>query len=473
MTSDYRQIIIDWTRRYWVTLCLVPVALTLVFQVSKPFLRQRLPQTPGSGILHADAVLLIALALAGAVAILVWSGKVARLLPLLVAAISLMGSVGVLLQESRSVSWEGMDVPTNNYRAALLSMEIGPLALVETWNARANPYVTKDQYMQRPEELVDKIERLDLKWIAGTRWDRLDLPQDNNRMFMHPPGYPLALGIWMKGAGTARHSAMVFELLVKFALVAMTSFWVMSVIPATCTLERAVLSLVIATAPPLVRSVLPHANELAALLALSGFILGSGENRRCRNLRYFASGVFLCLATYVNFFYGIVALAAGLFLLFYKKNWKTGLVPLMGLGGFSVVTVFAALGYYPWLTLLTGTMVTSNYRIFHHSNRLQAFPLFIGDFGPAILLLFFIGLLIFQSLRSQERGYWVVAPIFALILASYQSLGLGSGGHYVIGIFCLMVPILSFALMELKLNRMQSVASCVSNLLMLSLMLFL
>jgi hypothetical protein len=262
------------TRRFWFLLCGGPVVCVALYQLSKSVLGWHFAGRLGRpDVVQPDAALILATVFVATLVMIRWHARLTRWVPLLAALIATFASIGVWRQMDRDLLWEGLEVPTTNYNAAVLALRIGPRELIETWNARANPRV-EPNYLPHPHEVIDRLERLGLGWIAGTRWDRLDLPQDNNRMHMHPPGYPLVMAAWLSLFGTSRAAASAFELVVKCLLIMGAAAWAMRSIPAEESVARLTVGLLLATIPATALNFFPHGNELASLLAVGGFVLG-------------------------------------------------------------------------------------------------------------------------------------------------------------------------------------------------------
>ena len=459
-------------RRYWMLLCGGPVLLVLVYQAVKSGLGWNFVSHLGRPeIVHWDAVLALGIALASALSLVWWHDRWGRWLPLLVAVILVTACMGVWIQKDRNLQWEGNDVSINNYRAALLAVDTGPGDLIATWNARSNPYV-EPNYIPHPREVIEKIERFRLGWIVGTRWERRDLPQDNNRMHMYPPGYPLALAGWLSLFGRSRTATQAFELFIKCCLIIVSTIWAWQYVPPEATLNRVAASLLLTTAPPVMLFVIPHANELAALLALTAFALGCKVRGARRFLAYGAAGGLLAAAAYTSFFYVLVLLAAFSMLALSKTAWRGSLPVASAAGTGLVFTGFVARGYYPWLTYLTGSQVVHYYRLSHPVDALSA-ALDFAYFGFPLLLVTGLGLLGVTRLGDKLAQSWMVAAAIALAAGTYQALALVATSRYLIGLFFLLVPLLASTVHNLNLTKSQVLLIPLSNFAFVLLILFL
>lgn len=458
--------------RYWACLCGGPVLVVMAYQVAKGVLSWRLVSTLGEPeAVQWDAVLAVVVALAGA-AFIVWRHDWwGRWLPGVVAAVVIVACVGSWLQRDRHLQWEGSDVARNNYRAALLALDIGPRKLIATWNARANPYV-EPNYMPYPNQVLERIDKLGIGWAIGTRWDRRDLPQDNNRMHMHPPGYPLGLAVWLGLFGRSRLAAMAFEWFLKVWLAVGATLWAWRHIPAEDTLSRAAVSLLLATAPSFLLVIEPHGHELAALLALMAFVLGIEVRGRWRWLAFGLSGVLLAAAAHTNFLYIFEALAVLGTLSVSRASWRRRLPLALAMGAGLVFCVSTVLGYFPWLTYLTGTQVTHYYRLEHPVDTFSA-VLDVIYLGFPLLLTAGLGLLGVARLRGEPMLSWMTAAAITLVVGVCTTFGLMAIGRYLVGMFFLLTPLLASTLRSLNLSRGRALVVPLANLAFVAVVLFL
>jgi len=459
-------------RRHWFLLCGGPVLILLLYQLYKGKLSWNFAANLGRpDIIHWGAVIILIIALVWSLLLVLWHSRWGRWLPVLVAISSLIGTIGVWFQKDRNLLWVGADVPTNNYQAAMLTLEIGLCELVATWNARANPYV-KTTEIPHPEEVIKKIEQYGLMWIIGTRWQRLDLPQDNNRMQQHPPGYPIALAGWLRIFGKNRAHAVVFELFIKFCLVIFTIIWAYIYIPKSDTLNRVAIGLLLSTAPPILLFFEPHANELASLFAVFAFILGINSCIQKRFLFYIPSGIFLAAAAYTNFFHMILLIIVIVVLVLSKLSRRLGLTQGIMMGVVLVVSIFVILGYYPWLTIITGTQVTHYYHL-NHPFDLSSSIFDILYFGFPLLLIATFSFFEFKRLRNEIALPWMIAVMFALVIGLYQAFGLAATSRYLMGLFFLLMPLFTLAMADLSLSKKQTLMIPLVNFAFVFLVLFL
>ena len=453
MTGNIKLRIDQFVKRFWYFLCVVPLLLQTTFHIinnGKLELEH----------VYWDAVLILILTFASML-IMVWRHKYfARWLPWMVAAITILVSISVGLQSDRDLSWPGSDVAINNYRAAIIALDEGPFELISTWNARANPYV-ESNYLRNQQELLARIDKLGLGWFVGSRWDRLDLPQDNNRMHMHPPGGPVVLSFWLKLFGTSHFTATAYALFIRYCLIVAAIFWAWRYIPADETLNRIAIAFLFSTMPRMLTVIIPHPNELATLLALWAVVIGTSKITNRRFIAYLLSGMLLAIAGYINFCFVIVGITVTGALIVSKEAWREKLPVAFVIGEGIVVIAFMILGYYPWLTFLTGTQVSYYYNLGHNKNLLLAAASFIAISIP-LLLITFLSLGRLSKMRGSLTHIWMAACIIALLVYSYVIFP-NPPSRYLIGGFFLLIPLLSMTIRELQLSVYQVMMIPVTN----------
>jgi hypothetical protein len=469
-TLGFEDRVWNLARRHWgLLVCGLPLALQVayLFAVRLWHMKHNSRET-----VHVDALLLLAFALGGSILLLCWHRKLGKWAPCLAVALSILGSCGVLLQQDRQMQWEGMDVPTENVRAATLASQIGPLKLISTWNARANPRIAEHQYLPHPQELIDRIENLKLTWTIGSRWDTLDLPQDNNRMFLHPPGYPLALGFWMRVLGTSRASATAFDMLIKALLALAACYWGFRFIPRGDSLNRAALSVTVASCPALVTICLPQGNCLAGLLALLGLVLVFREGDPRPFPAWCGAGIFFCLGALTSFLCGLAMVSIWACVLFARPIWRNGSFLGMSCGIALVPLIAAVAGYYPWLTFYTGTHVAHHYRLHYPTTALRSI-LEWSRCGAPLLVLFCLGGLLIRELHGKTAKLLITGAFLGLVLVTWQTYGLNPGGRYMVSGWFLLTPLYATALVRLGLPLLTTLWIPLANFLYLGLSVFL
>ncbi len=457
----------------WTFLCLVPVAAVGIYQLVKAQLGWSFVGSLGiPNLVSYNSLLLTCAGAILSICLILAHARSQKLVLSLALLTTLLSTGAVWLQKDPNVEWHGSDVAINNYEAALIVLDEGPLAVIETWNARANPRVATNK-LSDGAKMVSEMRQAGTLWLAGSRWDRLDLPQNNNRMYLHPPCYPLTLAAWMTVFGASRLSAQCFEIAVKLAMLAAAFLLAVRLIDSQDSLGRATLAALLATAPPIILFNIPHANELATLLVLIGLIVGTAEGAGFGRL--FVAGVFLAAAAYTNLFYVVLAAVAAL-LLGVVATRQRRFAQFLGFvfGSGCVCLIFAALGYYPWLTYLTGSRLAYQFRLHNQVDTLSAILDYVY-IGIPLLVLTGIGLLKFLSGRSQlaRLSPWLVAGLAALALGVTQSFGLQASSRYLIGILFVLAPFPALAISTLRPSRLQALMIPMVNMLFVSLVLYL
>lgn len=443
----------QFVKRFWYFLCAVPLLFQTIFHIIK------------NGKLELehvwwDALPILILTFLGML-IVVWRHKyITRCLPWIVATTTILVSISVALQSDRDLSWPGNDVAIENYRAALIAKDEGILELIDTWNARANPY-TESTIIDNPQEILTRINKYGLGFLLGSRWDRRDLPQDNGRMMMHPPGNPVVLCLWLKLFGQSHLAATAYVLFVRYCLIIGTIYWALRYIPSVETLNRIAIAFLLATAPRMLSVIIPHPNELATLLALGAVVMATSEMIRRRFIAYLLSGMLLAGAAYVNFCFVIVGLIVTGILILSKEAWRKKLPVAFLIGEGIVVIFFMILGYYPWLTFLTGNQITYYNQSVMSKFFLHGLAGFIAISIP-LLLITFLSLGRLDKMRGSITQIWMVACISALFVYSYIIFPYPPS-RYLIGMFFLLIPLLSLTIRELQLSVYQVMMIPVTN----------
>ncbi len=459
-------------KHWWFLLCGLPIVLLAVYQLFKKYQGWHFVGNIGiPEIIHWDALFVLIMALICILIVIRLQKRLMYYVPVLLAVLVVFASMGVWLQQDRHLIWEGMDVPTNNHRAALLIIDSGPLEVIKTWNARANPRV-EPNYIHRPGEVLERIHGMGIDWIIGTRWDRLDLPQDNNRMVQHPPVYPLALAGWLALFGKSRMVAFAFELFVKFCLVLIAILWAWKYVPSEETANRLAIACLICTAPPVLLFYFPHANELAALFALGGFALGCASDSTHKWSRHIASGMLLTAAAYTNFFFVIVFMSIMIMLMLSKQAWHNR--TLIGiLCGTSIVFItFTALGYYPWLTYFTGSHCLHYYSLDHMLDGFSS-VLEFSYFGFPLILMSILSLFLLTKLRGSSLMPWMLGGLISLVAGAYLTFSFGGTARYLMGVYLLLAPLLAMATRCLSLTNAQIAIIPIANFAFVLLVVFL
>jgi hypothetical protein len=208
--------------------------------------------------------------------------------------------------------------------------------------------------------------------------------------------------------------------------------------------------------------IIPHPNELATLLALCSLVMGTSELITQRYILYLLSGMLLAGAAYVNFGFVIVGLIVTGALILSKDAWRKKLPFPFVIGEGIVVVSFMILGYYPWLTFLTGTQLTGYYQSMINKSFLLVLAGFVAISIP-LLLITFISLGGLNKMRGSITLIWMVASILSLFVYSHVIFPYPPS-RYLIGMFFLLVPLLSLTIRELQLSVYQVMMIPATNL---------
>jgi len=460
-------------RQWWIFLCGVPVIALTLYQLFKSRLVWHFAANLGRpNAVHLDALIMIVLGLIGTLAAVIFYRSIRNVVTVLVAGSTIVSSIGVWLQKDRSNAWIGADVPTNNYSAALLALEIGSYELVNTWNARGNPYADSNE-IPHPEEVVQKIEKLKLGWLMGNRWQIRDLPQNNNRMHQHPPGYPLVLAGWLRVFGASRISAQWFELCLKLLVIILAAWWIWQRIPKGEMLSRIVVFLLLSTAPPVILFFEPHANELATIFAVLAFmILEKSAHSHHRIALNIVAGVLLAFAAYTNFFNMLLLIVMLAVFALSKEAWRSWIFPGVLGGSALVILVFCFIGYYPWLTYVTGSHLTYYYRLSNPFDLLSSVLDFLY-FGFPLLLITILSLFASRRVDNRFISICTIGVLITLVIGVYQSFALASTSRYLMGMLFLLLPVICISMSRLNFTLRQAMIIPIVNYMFVLMVLFL
>jgi hypothetical protein len=243
-------------------------------------------------------------------------------------------------------------------------------------------------------------------------------------------------------------------LFIRYCLIVCAIYWAWRYIPSDETLNRTAIAFLMATAPRMLSVIIPHPNELATLLALCAVIISTSKNIRRRFNVYIISGMLIAGAAYVNLSFVIFAFILTGILILSKHAWRYKLPVAFVIGEVIVVVTFTVLGFYPWLTFLTGTQLTEYYQSTYYNS---SFLLSIAGFSAIsipLLLITFLSIGRMDKMRGSITQVWMLACIVALFVYSYLIFPYPPS-RYLIGMFFLLVPLLSLTVRELQLSLYQ------------------
>ncbi|MCG2810733.1 MAG: glycosyltransferase family 39 protein [Candidatus Aminicenantes bacterium] len=363
----------------------------------------------------------------------------------LIAFISyLLISFGYIATLDKGLNWKGSDVAWGNYNSAEEFNKFGIVPGIKDWNERANPYVGNQQ-----SEFSDSIKRIidkfNLRWLAFDKWKTNKIPKryeaENNRPIMHPPLAPIALSLWLKLFPFGHWAAEIFMILLEFASIILIFVLIGKGLKNYNRISILLLALI--TTPVMIRFHDPSAEQLSMLLfLLSTYLIF--DIQKSTLSRYFLSGLLIGLTFYTKFnivFYIAIQL---IFFIINRRRIKLKNITAYISGFLAIVCVFTILGYYFWLTFLTGFVYSKLYALQHPVTIVQGFSKVLY-FGPSILLLLLLLILDFKEYRNKT----ILAPVLlSLVVTMIFLWDAGTWNRYLV----FYLPVLFSFLLKSKCN---------------------
>jgi hypothetical protein len=366
-----------------------------------------------------------------------------------------------IIQKDPSLEKTWADVGSYNYSAGVETTVHGPFYVLDTWNSRTNPYVNDGYFVKEKALAREFIEKYNLSWLACNKWEIKDLPLEkaNNRPYMHPPLAPVVIGAWLSIFPFGKWSAEIFMIVLNALSLSILLYFINK---RGYTRNVHYLLFAVFANPCLILFIDPSNEQLAALLILiSIFVLV--KNSKNKFLLAFISGIFIGFAFYTKFITGLYMLFQALFLLFSMK--KKSLKPFIGYvtGIITVMLLFSFLGYYFWLTYITGNAYAKQYIMDFPISKLKIFTDFLY-FGPSILILAAVSFTaaIFKSAEVDNRT--ITIPLFvSILLYCILYLNVSALNRY-LAVFVPAGALLIYPLTErIKLNPKSIVIAAIAN----------
>lgn len=454
----------DFIKKKWVLLNILFVLLIIAYQLLKHFIfRGELIIEKSSPLsFNFYGFLFLIVGISSLVVMLYKSDNKILNILLLVLGYSAL-CIGYILQKDPELKWEGSDVAWTNYDLAKEVVEYGPLFIVDTWNNRANPYdsIGSDPLLAKAQTIAF-IQKYKINWLYGDKWVVRDLPIDksNNRPYMHPPLASIIMGQWFSIFPVSRLSLQTFMIIIM--LFSFIIIFILFEKDSPNNYAFYLLFFTILTTPVSILFTNPSAEQLTMLLTgLSVIILYKKMNE---GFFYpFISGILIGLAFYSKFivaFYIFFQLAS--LVIFYKKyslkpfvGYLTGLILVFG--------AFTALGYYFWLTILTGQAVANVYSQEYPISLLRSLVDF-AYFGPSFLMILI--LLVFNCFNKyKDYKFFSISIPLLLGISIYLILTwkLGTFNRYILVFIMALFPFLFNSIKTIDFSQKDILATIISN----------
>jgi hypothetical protein len=379
--------------------------------------------------------------------------------------------IGYILQKDPELKWEGSDVAWTNYNLAKEVVEYGPLFIVDTWNNRANPFDSIGFDPIAKAQTRKTIEDNKINWLSGNRWDVRNLPIDkfNNRPFMHPPLAPIIMGSWLSIFPVARFSVQAFMIVIN-----LLSFILIFVLFKKDSVNNNAFYLLlfsIVTTPIAILFFIPSAEQLTMIFTgLSVIIL---YKKTKEGYFYpFISGILIGLAFYTKFIVAFYLFFQLISLVFFYK--KISFKPFLGYltGSILVCIVFTSLGYYFWLTILTGQSVANNYAREHPITLLRSL-LDFAYFGPSLLLILILLIIKMFNKDKDFKFLFITFPLlFGIGLYFFLTWKVGTFNRYFFVFVMALFPFIFSSLKSIDFKKKDILITLVSNIAILLLIIY-
>jgi hypothetical protein len=457
-----------YIQKYWIHINVLFIAVALLFQFVKAYKGHTLSDVH----INVAGAVLLAAGIAAILYIFIIREKKSLVssLILLTVGYSLI-CFGYQLQKDPELIWEGSDVAWYNYQAGEEVVKYGADYIVSTWNTRANPFDTDttDVLPTEAREMFMKDVYKDyMKMFVGDRWVpmKLDLDKNNNRPYMHPPLTPVVIGLWLKVFPYGRYSAQILMILLNLVVFSL----IFSKYYKEGTNQFYVLFFAIVTTPVAILFINPSAEQLAMML----FVLSTGLllHKDLNGSFYLPllSGLIIGLAFYTKFIVAFYILfqIISLTISFRKKTIK----PIMGyvLGLLAVFLMFTLSGYYFWLTILTGKVVTDLY--IQTNPPVTIFQLVIKLYYFGLPLIMVTGYMSYK-IKSISNRIVLIPLILGTVIYMGLTWKVGTFNRYLFLFVPAMFPFFYEVIKEIEFSKRDVIVVPIAGVLLLGLILYL
>ena len=311
-----------------------------------------------------------------------------------------------------NLEWPGSDVAIGNIISAEETVQHGTLDLIKTWNERANPYEFTTHFPEVKDSTIKFLNKYKLNFLVFDKWKyRLDSTKYNiylnDRPYVHSPFTTLTMGWWLKlfpfGRWSLEYEMLIINLLTVLLVILLARKKV------TENFMNIVL-ISIASSPVMFRFHSPSIDQISTLLftlPVFLFILYPSKNFRVSFLYGLIYG-FCFYSRFTVLFFLVMMLIS--FAAYYRQ---ISIKPFLGLAAGMIVPVilFTALGYYFWLTMIMGRIITQQIANTMSLNVFESLTKFLY-FGPSFLLLTLLLLINFNRVKRE------IFPLYIPLLVS-------------------------------------------------------
>jgi hypothetical protein len=455
-------------KKYWILFNVLFILAAIILQLVKAYKGHTLSEVH----INVAGAVLLAAGIAAILYIFIIREKKSLAISLILLAVGYtLICFGYQMQKDPELMWDGSDVAWYNYQAGEEVVKYGADYIVSTWNTRANPFDTDstDVFQSDAKEMFMKdIYKDYMKTLIGDRWEpkKLDLDKNNNRPFMHPPLTPVVIGLWLKVFPYGRYSAQILMIVLNLTLFSLifTKYF------KEGTNKFYVLFFAIVTTPVAILFINPSAEQMAMmLLALSTGLLLHKDLNGAFYIPLLA-GFIIGLAFYTKFivaFYILFQIIA-LLITFRKISFK----PVIGyvIGLFLIFLMFTLSGYYFWLTILTGKVVTELYIQANPPVTLFQIVLKLYYFGLPLIM---IAAYMLYKIKSLSNRIVIIPFILGVVIYMGLTWKVGTFNRYLYIFVPAMFPFFYEAIKEIEFSKRDVIIVPIAGVLLLGLILYL
>jgi hypothetical protein len=322
---------------------------------------------------------------------------------------------GLLMGSDSGLNWEGSDVAVGNYISAEEGVKYGVFDLIKNWNDHINPYYKNYSFSELSDSVRLFIEEYNLQGISLDKWkttldsSKYDLII-NNRPLIHPPLTPVAIALWLNIFPFGRWSAEMLMITFTLLSVLLVVFFAYKKGINNFGL-MVILSLI--SSPVLIRFQSPSTDQMSMLMftipVFLFLLFPSGKFSLA-----FLYGIIYGLCFYTKFIIVLFIFVMIIFLCIYIKKLTFRFVLGFLLGLLVPVIIMTSLGYYFWLTIITGQILAN---INNANSDISILNLItkLLYYGPSFLLLF-IYLIINSNKLDKDKLFFFIPVIISIFL---------------------------------------------------------
>ncbi|MFZ4590902.1 MAG: glycosyltransferase family 39 protein [Ignavibacteria bacterium] len=455
-------------QKYWIHFNVLFIGVALIFQFVKAYKGHTLSDVH----INVAGVVLLAVGIVTILYIFIIREKKSLISSLILLSVGYtLICFGYQKQKDPDLEWGGSDVAWYNYQAGEEVVKHGADYIISTWNTRANPFDTDstDVFQSDAKEMFMKDVYKDyMKMFIGNRWDakKLDINKGNNRPYMHPPLTPVTIGLWLEVFPYGRYSAQILMILLNVMVFSL----IFAKYYKEGTNQFYVLFFAIVTTPAAILFMNPSAEQMAMmLLALSTGLLIHKDMNDSFYLPL-VSGLIMGLAFYTKFivaFYILFQIIA-LIISFRKKTFKPAIGYALGL--FVVFLMFTLSGYYFWLTILTGKVVTELYIQANPPVTISQIALKLYYFGLPLIM---IAAYMTYKIKSLSNRIVFIPLILGIVMYMGLTWKVGAFNRYLFIFVPAMFPFFYEAIKDIEFSKRDVIVVPIAGVLLLGLILYL